>query len=150
MVEAGTGNLLDARVEALVNPVNTVGVMGKGLALEFKRRFPANFQAYKVACKAGRVVVGKMFLVEVQGSNGVRLIVNFPTKQHWRDPSRIEYVRDGLVALADDLRARRVRSVAIPALGCGLGGLDWAKVKPLVEQSMAKLPEVRAMVFAPV
>ncbi len=149
MIEAATGNLLDAKVEALVNTVNTVGVMGKGLALQFKRRFPAAFRAYEAACKRGEVVVGRMFVVESGEPTGPRFIVNFPTKQHWRNPSRIEYVRDGLVALVEELRSRGIQSVAIPPLGCGNGGLDWADVRPLIDEALAKVPQVRALVFAP-
>lgn len=143
------GNLLDADVEALVNTVNTVGVMGKGLALQFKRRFPLNFEVYTMACSRGEVQVGCMLVVETAGSPGPRFIINFPTKRHWRDPSRLEYVRAGLSALVSEIKTRDIRSIAIPPLGCGNGGLAWSEVKPLIDQAMAELPGVRVLVFEP-
>ena len=149
MIEAGAGDLLDADVEALVNAVNTAGVMGKGLALQFKRRFPASFEAYAAACKRGEVATGRMHVVEMNEPAGPRYIINFPTKQHWRDPSRLEYVRAGLNALVEEIRARGIRSIAVPPLGCGLGGLAWTDVEPLIEGAMAALSEVRVVVFAP-
>lgn len=149
MIEVGSGDLLDADVEALVNTVNTVGVMGKGLALQFKRRFPANFSAYAAACKRGEVVVGRMLVVETNVPIGPRSIINFPTKKHWRDPSQLEYVRAGLDALVEEIRARSIRSIAVPALGCGNGGLAWSDVEPLIERAMAELSDVRVVVFAP-
>ena len=149
MIEVGSGDLLDADVEALVNTVNTMGVMGKGLALQFKRRFPANFSAYAAACKRGEVVVGRMFVVETNALTGPRSIINFPTKKHWRDPSQLEYVRAGLDALVEEIRARSIRSIAVPPLGCGNGGLAWSDVEPLIERAMAELPDVRVVVFAP-
>jgi O-acetyl-ADP-ribose deacetylase (regulator of RNase III) len=149
MIEAGSGDLLDADVEAIVNTVNTVGVMGKGLALQFKRRFPANFDAYAAACKRGEVEIGRMLVVETKEPTGPRYIINFPTKKHWRDPSRLEYVRVGLNALVDEIRARGIRSIAVPPLGCGNGGLAWSDVEPLIERAVAELPDVRVAVFAP-
>lgn len=143
------GNLLDADVEALVNTVNTVGVMGKGLALQFKRRFPSNFEMYAAACRRGEVQVGRMFVVETAGRAGPRFIINFPTKKHWRDPSRLEYVRAGLVALVSEVKTRGIRSIAIPPLGCGNGGLAWSEVQPLIDQALSELPGIRARVFEP-
>jgi len=149
MIEAATGNLLDADVEALVNTVNTVGVMGKGIALQFKRRFPANFLAYTAAAKRGEVKPGRMLVVETGLTGNPRYIVNFPTKRHWRTPSRLDDIQEGLAALVHELRERGIRSVAIPPLGCGNGGLDWADVEPLIREALARVPEVRALVFAP-
>ena len=149
MIEAGSGDLLGADVEALVNTVNTVGVMGKGLALQFKRRFPANFDAYVAACKRGEVEIGRMLVVENDGLTGPRYIINFPTKKHWRDPSELEYVRTGLSALVEEIRTRGIRSIAVPPLGCGHGGLAWSDVEPQIERAMAELPDVRVVVFAP-
>lgn len=143
------GDLLSANAEALVNTVNTVGVMGKGLALQFKKRFPSNFEVYAGACKRGEVEIGRMFVVGTAGHARPRYIINFPTKKHWRNPSRLEYVRAGLVALVHEIRERGIRSVAIPPLGCGNGGLDWADVRPLIERAMAELPGVRVLVFPP-
>ena len=149
MIETAIGDLLDADVEAIVNTVNTAGVMGKGLALQLKRRFPANFRAYAAACRRGEVRVGRMLVVETGRPSGPRYIINFPTKEHWRDPSRLEFVRDGLVALIEELRGRELRSVAIPPLGCGLGGLAWSDVKPMIEAALGQVPHVRALLFPP-
>jgi O-acetyl-ADP-ribose deacetylase (regulator of RNase III) len=143
------GNLLDARVEALVNTVNTVGVMGKGIALMFKERFPENYQAYAAACRAGEVQVGRMFVTAGVELDGPRWIINFPTKQHWRQPSRLEWVRDGLVALKAVICEKQIQSIAIPPLGCGNGGLAWAMVRPLIETTLNDLPGVEAMIFEP-
>ena len=118
MVEDASGDIFAANVDALVNAVNTVGVMGKGLALAFKKKFPDNFAAYVRACKA---VPGKVFVVNCS-PRAPQWIINFPTKRHWRDASRIEDIRSGLVDMAAQIRARQIHSVAVPALGCGLGG----------------------------
>lgn len=150
MLDTGSAsNLLNADVEALVNTVNTVGVMGKGLALQFKRRFPANFEVYAEACRRGTVQVGRMLVVETGLRTGPRFIINFPTKKHWQDPSQLEYVRMGLGALIDEVRTRSIRSIAVPPLGCGNGGLSWLNVGPLIEQVVKELPQVRVLVFAP-
>ena len=143
------GNLLNANVEALVNTVNTVGVMGKGLALQFKQRFPSNFEVYAEACRQGKVQVGRMLVVETAKGAGPRFIINFPTKKHWRDPSRLEYVRDGLIALVSEIKTRDIRSIAIPPLGCGNGGLAWSEVRSLIDRALTELPRVRALVFEP-
>lgn len=140
MISYHQGDLLAADVDALVNAVNTVGVMGKGIALTFKNRFPANFQAYAAACHRGEVVTGCMFVTETQALVGPRWIVNFPTKQHWRDPSRLEWVRSGLQDLRRFLLAEAVPSVAMPALGAGLGGLSWPTVRAEMEAALADLP----------
>ena len=120
------GNLLDARVEAVVNTVNTVGVMGKGIALMFRGKYPENFTAYEAPCKAGEVRVGKMFVTAGVELDGPRWIINFPTKKHWRQPTKLEWVESGLAALKEVIREKDIRSIAIPPLGCGNGGLDWA------------------------
>ena len=141
------GDILTCQAEALVNPVNCIGVMGRGLALQFKRAFPANFTAYAAACQRGEVQPGRMFVYETGAAASPRYIINFPTKRHWRDESRIEDIRDGLTALVEELRRRCIRSVAIPALGCGLGSLDWCDVRPLIVQSLALLPDVDIAVY---
>jgi O-acetyl-ADP-ribose deacetylase (regulator of RNase III) len=141
-----------ADAEALVNTVNCVGVMGKGLALQFKRRFPANFEAYAAACLRGEVKIGSMCVFagpRDRGGQSPRFIINFPTKRHWREPSRIEYVRDGLIAMIKEIRARDIRSVAVPPLGCGNGGLSWDEVKPMIERAATTLPGVRVLMFSP-
>jgi O-acetyl-ADP-ribose deacetylase (regulator of RNase III) len=149
MIIEATGNLLDAQAEALVNTVNTVGVMGKGVALQFKKAFPENFAAYEKACKAGEVLPGKMFVFETGALSGPRFIFNFPTKRHWRGSSRMEDIEAGLNALVVDVQRLGVRSLAVPPLGCGNGGLDWNEVRPRIERAFAPLPEVRVLLFAP-
>jgi O-acetyl-ADP-ribose deacetylase (regulator of RNase III) len=144
------GNLLDADVKALVNTVNTVGVMGKGLAFQFKRRFPSNYEVYAGACRRGEVQVGRMLVVETVRHTAPRFIINFPTKKHWRDPSRLEYVHAGLIALVSEVRTRGIQSIAIPPLGCGNGGLAWSEVRPLIDRAVIELPGVRVLVFSPV
>ena len=141
------GNLLEAPVDAVVNAVNTVGVMGKGIALMFKERFPENYKAYAAACKVGEVVVGRMFVTAGVELTGPRWIINFPTKQDWRRPSRLEWLVAGLEDLKEVIREKGIRSIALPALGCGNGGLDWRVVRPVVEMSLAELVDVEVVVY---
>lgn len=126
------GNLLDSQAEALVNTINCVGVMGAGLALDFKNRFPHHFQAYKLACKLHQVVPGKIFVS--QEDSGIYCL-GFPTKQHWRDPSKLEWIVSGLHDLVEVVQQLEIKSLAITKLGCGLGGLSWDDVKPLIVAS---------------
>lgn len=149
MISYTTGNLLDADVEALLNTVNTVGVMGKGIALMFKERFPANMAAYVKACKDGEVQTGRMFVTETGELMGPRWIVNFPTKQHWRAKSRMEWIIDGLADLRRFIEDNQVRSIAIPPLGAGNGGLKWADVKPHIDQALGDLEGVEIIVYEP-
>ncbi len=131
------GNLLEANAEALVNTVNTVGVSGKGIALMFKEAFPENFRAYVAECKAGRLAAGGVFVTERHDMLGPRFIINFATKQHWRHPSRLPWIERGLVALKHEIEAHDIRSIAIPPLGAGNGGLNWGDVKPLIESALS-------------
>ena len=149
MIRLTTGDIFSANVEALVNPVNCVGVMGRGLALQFKNAFPANFKAYAAACARCEVQPGRMFVFDAGLLARPRYVINFPTKRHWREKSRIEDVEAGLAALAVELRRHDIRSIAIPPLGSGLGGLDWSDVRPLVERALSQLPEVEVLVFEP-
>lgn len=149
MIRFKKGNILKAEVEAIVNTVNCVGVMGRGIALQFKNAFPANFKAYAAECKRGEVQPGRMFVFDTGELTWPRYIINFPTKRHWRGKSRIEDIQTGLNSLAEEIRARNIRSVAIPPLGSGLGGLNWAKVRPLVENALSGLTEVDVLVFEP-
>ena len=149
MITLTQGNLLEVNVEALVNPVNTVGVMGKGIALQFKRAFPQNFKAYKRACDDGELAPGKMFVFQVDLNDSLKYVVNFPTKKHWRDKSRIEYIQDGLAALAVAIKELQIKSIAIPALGCGCGGLCWNQVRPLIEEAFTGLSDVTAFLYEP-
>ena len=147
MMRFTQGNLLDAPVDAVVNTVNTVGVMGKGIALMFKERYPENYKAYAAACKAGEVAVGRMFVTPGVELNGPRWIINFPTKQDWRRPSRLEWVVSGLEDLKEVIREKSIRSIAIPPLGCGNGGLDWRVVRPVVEASLGELVGVEVVIY---
>ena len=149
MIELARGDLLKADAEALVNAVNCVGVMGRGLALQFKRAFPEGFRAYAAACKRGDVTPGRMHIFETGLATNPRMLINFPTKRHWRESSRIEDIDAGLDALISELERRNVRSIAIPPLGCGLGGLVWADVRPRIERAFDRVPEVRVLLFEP-
>lgn len=149
MIELTTGDILTADAEALVNTVNCDGFMGRGIAAQFKRVFPANFRAYEQACKRGEVQPGRMSINATHLDRNPKWIVNFPTKRHWQNKSRIEDIDAGLEALVDDVRRLSIRSIASPALGCGLGGLDWADVRPRIERAFGRLPDVTVMLFEP-
>jgi O-acetyl-ADP-ribose deacetylase (regulator of RNase III) len=149
MVRYTSGNLLDSEVEALVNTVNTVGVMGKGIALMFKEAFPENFRAYDIACKHGEVQIGHMFVTHRSDMYGPKWIINFPTKKHWRHPSKLQWIIDGLADLRVVIEQNRIRSIALPPLGAGNGGLDWADVRPKIEEALGSLPDVDVVVFEP-
>lgn len=149
MFELKTGNILAEDAEALVNTVNCVGIMGRGIALQFKNAFPENFKAYAKACKREEVRPGRMFVFETNQLTDPRYIINFPTKRHWRGKSRMEDVEAGLEALAEEIRARNIRSVAIPPLGSGLGGLKWDEVRPRIEEALRGLSDVRIVIFEP-
>ncbi len=149
MMRFAKGNLLEANVEAVVNTVNTVGVMGKGIALMFKERFPKNYREYVAASKNGAIQIGNMFVSATDELSGPRWVINFPTKKHWRHPTKIEWVREGLVALRDVIRDKQITSIAIPPLGCGNGGLNWSDVRPLIEEYLADLKDVEIVVYEP-
>lgn len=142
------GDILQAEADALVNTVNCVGIMGRGIALQFRNAFPANFKAYKAACDREQVRPGRMFVHET-GQLNPRFIINFPTKRHWRGKSRMQDIESGLVALVAEIRERGIQSIALPPLGCGLGGLDWNEVRPRIEAALAEVPEVRTIIFEP-
>lgn len=144
------GDLLDAKVEALVNTVNTVGVMGKGVALMFKEAFPANFRAYEEACAAKQVRIGRMFVTENQTFEGPRWIINFPTKKHWRQPSKREWIVEGLKDLRRVIQENEIQSIALPPLGSGNGGLDWSDVRPEIERVLGDLEDVDVHVYEPI
>lgn len=149
MITFVRGNLLEAEVEALVNTVNTVGVMGKGIALMFKEAFPENFTQYAAACKRGGVVIGRMFVTRNEALVGPRWIINFPTKQHWRGPSHLDWISAGLEDLRRVIREHGIRSVAVPPLGTGNGGLDWRRVRPLISGALQGLEGVEVVVYEP-
>src|SRR5438094_1382872 len=136
MIKYKKGDILQEDAEALVNTVNCVGVMGRGIALQFKNAFPENFKAYAAACKQGEVEPGRMFVFETGQLTPQRYIINFPTKRHWRGKSRLEDIEAGLAALAKLIRSKPIRSIALPPLGSGLGGLEWATVRPRIEAAL--------------
>ena len=150
MLRTVRGNLLECDAEALVNTVNTVGVMGKGVALQFKKKFPENFTAYLRACKTGQLTVGRVHVFATDTLHNPRYVINFPTKRNWRGRSHLEDIRSGLVALIQEIRKLGIRSIALPPLGCGNGGLDWSLVLPLIESAFAELPDVETLVFEPI
>jgi O-acetyl-ADP-ribose deacetylase (regulator of RNase III) len=149
MIKYVQGNLLEAPAEALVNTVNEVGVMGKGIALMFSEAFPENTKAYKEACEEKKVLVGHMFVTENKGLIQPRWIINFPTKKHWRGDSRIEWIHDGLIDLVQLIKQKKIRSIAVPPLGCGNGGLEWADVKREIEDTLGQLDDTEILVYAP-
>lgn len=149
MIEFTGGDILRDESEAIVNTVNCVGVMGRGIALQFKNMWPDNFLAYEAACKREEVQPGRMFVFETRQLTGPRYIINFPTKRHWRGKSRLQDIETGLEALVQEIRERGIRSIAIPPLGSGLGGLDWAEVRPRIEAALAGLPDVRVRIYEP-
>lgn len=149
MIVEGSGDLLAADTEAVVNTVNCVGVMGKGIALQFKRRYPNVFTTYERACKAGEVAPGKMLPVRTGELVGPSWVINFPTKKHWRAPSRLEWIRDGLDDLKRVIRELDIKSIAIPPLGAGNGGLDWGDVEPLIREAFADDPRTEVHIYSP-
>lgn len=142
-----TGSLFECGAHAIVNPVNCVGVMGKGLALQFRTRYPSMYHAYKQACGRGEVKLGNVWPFELDTTRP-QWILNFPTKEHWRDPARIEWISWGLGDLVEMIACLKLDSVALPALGCGEGGLDFALVRPLIENRLGSL-DVNVILFAP-
>ena len=149
MIEYKSGDLFAEDVEALVNSVNCVGVMGRGIALQFKRHFPDNFKEYASACRRKEVRPGQMFVFETDHQANPRYIINFPTKRHWRGKSRLEDIETGLHALVREIRERSISSIAIPALGSDLGGLEWTQVRQCIEEALRECEEVDVVVFHP-
>ena len=149
MILYKTGDLFTEATEALVNPVNCVGIMGRGLALKFKKRFPSNFHEYAVACQRREITLGRMHVFEIGKQENPRYIVNFPTKHHWKDQSQISDIELGLQDLAKVIRDREIKSIALPALGCGLGGLNWLDVKPLIKNAFGDFEAVDIVVYEP-
>ena len=151
-IEYKIGYMFDEPTEAIVNTVNCVGVMGKGVALEFKRRWPENFKEYKQACADKKLVPGQMLVFDnsqLFGAEKHRFLINFPTKRHWRSSSKIDDNESGLTDFVKQVHRLKIQSVTLPALGCGNGGLEWSEVKLLVEEAVSALPEVRFVVFCP-
>ncbi len=151
MIVTSRGNILrtSTTYNALVNPVNCIGVMGKGLALQFKELYPKNYTAYKKACELRQVKIGECWVFERDPIVNPKFIINFPTKQHWHDNSKIEDIKAGLEDLAFVVYTLKINSIAIPALGCGLGQLRWLDVKPLIEETFSKMEDVDVIMFEP-
>ena len=149
MIEYKTGDILTEDAEALVNTVNCIGIMGRGIALQFKNTFPENFKSYAAACKRKEVQPGRMFVFETGQWTNPRYIINFPSKRHWRGKSRMEDIEAGLAALAEEIRSRNILSIALPPLGSGLGGLDWSQVRPRIEAMLREFNDLKAVVFEP-
>jgi len=143
------GNLIETDAEALVNTVNTVGVMGKGVALQFKKAFPDNFKKYAKAVKNSEVQIGKIFVSETGKFTYPKYIINFPTKKHWRYPSKLEWIREGLKDLRNFIIHNNIKSIAIPPLGCGNGKLKWKEVKPLIINSLEDISNLQIFLFEP-
>ena len=149
MIKYKQGDLLASNAEAIVNTVNCVGVMGRGIALQFKKQYPENFKFYEAACKRGDVVAGKMLVYETGSLINPRYIINFPTKRHWKGASRIDDIEKGLRDLIKVIQTNQIMSIAVPPLGCGLGGLEWSEVKPRIEATVGQLTNVDVVVFEP-
>lgn len=149
MIEYKQGDILSEDVEAIVNTVNCVGVMGRGLALQYKNKFPENFKVYAKACKQEEVIPGKMFITQTGQLTNPKYIINFPTKRHWKGKSKIEDIDDGLINLIDTIEKYNIKSIAIPPLGSGLGGLDWVIVKNKIESKLDNISDVNIVVYQP-
>ena len=149
MIRFKTGDILAEDAEALVNTVNCVGVMGRGIALQFRKAFPGNFRAYAEACRRDEVRPGRLFVFETGALTNPRYVINFPTKRHWRGRSRIEDIETGLADLVRQIRERGIRSIAVPPLGSGLGGLEWNDVRPRIEDALRGIDDLDAVFFEP-
>ena len=149
MIEYKSGDIVQEDAEALVNSVNCVGVMGRGVALQFKNAFPENFKVYAKACQREEVQPGRMFVFETGRLTNPRYIINFPTKRHWRGKSRMEDIETGLKALVQVIQQYKIRAIAIPPLGCGLGGLEWSEVKSLIQSALEPLADVHVIIYEP-
>ena len=149
MIKITQGDILKADVEALVNTVNCIGVMGRGIALQFSKAFPENSRIYKSACDKKLLHPGMMLVYDLNRFENPRYIINFPTKRHWKGRSRIEDIKSGLKALIEEVHKRSIHSIAIPPLGCGLGGLDWEQVRPMIENAFESLPSINVLLYEP-
>lgn len=149
MTEFTSGDILASDAEALVNTVNCVGIMGRGVALQFKNAYPRNFKAYKIACDHDEIQPGTVFVFETGSMTNPKYIINFPTKRHWRGKSHLPDIANGMISLISEIKLRDIRSIAIPPLGSGLGGLYWPDVRALIEEACRPLADVRVMVYEP-
>jgi O-acetyl-ADP-ribose deacetylase (regulator of RNase III) len=148
MIEYVKGNILNSDTQALVNTVNTEGVMGKGIALRFKESFPQNFKEYRKACEANAISIGKLFVTKHHNLSGEKIIINFPTKQKWRNPSEYAFIEKGLEDLIRVIREYNIKSIALPPLGAGNGGLNWQAVKKMIENKLSGL-NIKIVIYEP-
>ncbi len=150
MINFTSGNIIEADAEALINTVNCVGVMGKGIALQFKKAFPEDyFSDYQKFCRNKKLIPGKVTVWQTGKFVNPKYIINFPTKLHWKEKSNYEYIEKGLESLKEEIKKLNIRSVAIPPLGSGLGGLNWAKVKNIIIKNLSELNEVDIFIYEP-
>lgn len=149
MIELTRGDIVQADADALVNTVNCVGVMGRGIALQFRKAFPDNYAAYRAICDRHELRPGRVLVHDLGRLQPPYYIINFPTKRHWKGKSRMEDIESGLAALVEEVRRLGIRSVAVPPLGCGLGGLEWRRVRPKIETAFKALPDLRVLLYEP-
>lgn len=150
MIKETNGNLFEAKTEAIINAVNCVGVMSKGLALQFRKNFPEDyFKAYKTACQNGELKIGKVHVYALNNDTNPKYIIDFPTKDHWREKSKPEYIESGLQSLIETIEKRKIKSIALPALGCGLGGLNYKEVRVLIEKAFVHISNIEVFLFMP-
>ena len=149
MIYTKFDDILTADAEAIVNTVNCVGVMGKGIALQFKLKYPENYRFYKETCDQGRMIIGKVLVFSQEAMVNPKYIINFPTKRHWKGKSTIQDINRGLDSLIEEIKKLNIKSIAIPALGSGLGGLDWQQVKSTIINAFSSLPEVDVLLYEP-
>ena len=149
MISLKHGDILSADAEAIVNTVNCVGIMGKGIALQFKMKYPENYRFYKTICDQGSMLIGKVLVFKQQSNDNPKYIINFPTKRHWKGRSTIQDINKGLFSLLTEIKKLKIKSIAIPALGSGLGGLDWQQVKSIIIDTFSSTPEVDVWLYEP-
>jgi len=149
MIHIKKGNIVKADTDALVNTVNCVGIMGRGIALQFKKAYPENFEAYRKVCKVKKLHPGIVYTYKLPILGGVQYIINFPTKRHWKGKSKLEDIQQGLEALAQEIKRLGIKSISIPPLGCGLGGLNWEAVRPMIERALGALTDVEVYIYEP-
>ncbi|GAF70722.1 unnamed protein product [marine sediment metagenome] len=149
MIHFKQGNIVKADTEALVNTVNCVGIMGRGIALQFKKAYPENFEAYRKVCKDKKLHPGMVYTYQLLILGRTQYIINFPTKRHWKGKSKLEDIQQGLEALAQEIKRLGIRSISIPPLGCGLGGLNWETVRPIMESALVSLTDVEVDIYEP-
>jgi len=149
MIRIVDGNIFEADTQGIVNPVNCVGVMGAGLAKRFANFYPEMEAEYKTACNEGKLAPGKIFVWVIDTYDELLYIFNLPTKEHWKDPSKMEYIRKGIAELIRTMDKHEVHSVAIPALGCGLGGLNWDDVSKEIVKQFQRKPDKTVWLYPP-